>query len=646
MRPPRSHSQTLTSLTSAVVILIVSLSADSVGFAQSQDEWPPISQEELDLKDNSGAPGSSAMILLKKDFRDHRKKVRESYYRIKILTEKGREYADIEISYGKKEKVENIAARTIQPDGRIIEFRGAIFDKSLVRGKKVRLMAKTFTMPEVQAGSMIEYRYRIKTKEDPDYISTWFLQEPLFIREAQLRFRPRKKGFRGLARRIPLGQFRKERDDVRHLVLRNIPALEEEAFMPPLSQMLMRYHILYDADVSRFDLERWVTHRIWDFIGKPKKLKSAVRQLTSPSDNPREKLEKLYEAVQAKIRNLSYEESYSKKERKREKLKKRKSAFDVWKHGYGTADEITRLFVGLCRTAGLRADIVLTSQRDTHFFDDGLPYFSQLDGEIALIQLGDGLVYLDPGTRLAPFGWVSWENQGVIGYQVSEDRLRRGQTARLGPWANVRNQEATVEVRKDGSARVQLHALYTGGEAVELRNDLFELSQDQRRERLREKLESRRFEKVTDIRWEGLDDARDRVEVFSTFQIPSIQPPESSRIVIRPVLFPVRSPFAHWKRKFPVYLPEAYCRIEKLRIILPPGYELELGSDQSHFSLFGSYDAVLEEEQDVWVYTRTLNVNTLHMPKTEYSRVKQFFDLVSARDQLCLVFKRGLEEKQ
>jgi len=75
-----------------------------------------------------------------------------------------------------------------------------------------------------------------------------------------------------------------------------------------------------------------------EFIGKPTTLASAVREVTSPQDSPEDKGRKLYKAVQERIRNLSYEETYTKHPRKRENLKERKSAQDVWRLGYGTDD--------------------------------------------------------------------------------------------------------------------------------------------------------------------------------------------------------------------------------------------------------------------------------------------------------------------
>ena len=115
MKSRRFYRRIPARLSQLLVILTVSLSTDSVVPAQSQGAWPPITPEELALEDNPDAPGSKALILLKKDFRDDVENVREVYYRIKILSEEGRKYADVEIPYSENQKVGIVAARLTLP---------------------------------------------------------------------------------------------------------------------------------------------------------------------------------------------------------------------------------------------------------------------------------------------------------------------------------------------------------------------------------------------------------------------------------------------------------------------------------------------------------------------------------------------------
>ena len=116
-------------------------------------DWLPVTPEELQLTSEPKAPGATAIYLYRQMDRDDTDSEELSYVRLKILKEEGRKYADVEIPYTKgDENIRGIDARTIRPDGSIVKFDGTVYDKPLVSGRGVKLMAKTFTMPEAANG--------------------------------------------------------------------------------------------------------------------------------------------------------------------------------------------------------------------------------------------------------------------------------------------------------------------------------------------------------------------------------------------------------------------------------------------------------------------------------------------------------------
>ena len=549
-------------------------------------QWPPIEPEELALEENPAAPGSSAMIMMKLDIRDDAKGVREIYYRIKIFKDSGREYGDIDIPYEGSEKVTDIAARTIRPDGRVIEFKGAIYDKTLFKSRKERIRAKSFTLPEVQAGSIIEYQYRKKVGKQSEPVGTWFVQEPLFVRRAHLSLKPRLKMWRVVGRRIPndrLGSYNGRYDTAMNVMLRDLPAFEPDVLMPPEEQLKMRYHITYGPRAYAD------SHLLWEevgksfvewhtkFMGKPKKLRFIVSQIMSPEDPPLQKARKIYLAIQNRIRNLAYEEKYTKKERKRERLKKRKSAEDVWRYGYGHAHEITNLFTAMCRAAELRSNTVVVSPRDTHFFDKELRDPSQLSDSLTAVSLGNGRHYLDPGTRLAPFGYVSWEKQAVKGFLLGKEDWIRISTPLVDAADSTRSYHLALGLQEDGSASINVKSRYTGQEALHWRDKLFESSGSERvREvhgRLRQHLPAAEIE---DVAWSGLDDAGDDVVLTYRFRLPAYGQVQGKRLVVQPLLWAFDSPFSNLGRKLPVQIPHSFTRSQEVKIVPPDGFRLEV----------------------------------------------------------------------
>src|SRR5579864_5460081 len=126
------------------------------------DEWQPVSKEDLALKDNPASPGAHAMILYRESSVDTTEASVSEYVRIKIFTEEGKKFGDVEIPFIKREggfDIHDVRARTIRPDGSIVNFDGKVFEKEVYKIGGVKELEKTFSLPEVQPGCIVEYKY-------------------------------------------------------------------------------------------------------------------------------------------------------------------------------------------------------------------------------------------------------------------------------------------------------------------------------------------------------------------------------------------------------------------------------------------------------------------------------------------------------
>src|SRR5690349_4616104 len=91
-----------------------------------------VSSAELQMTSEPLAPGAPAVILYRQVDRDDDRYTphEDRYYRIKILTEEGRKYADVEIPlFSGAEGISNLHARTIKANGLVVTFEGKIFEK-------------------------------------------------------------------------------------------------------------------------------------------------------------------------------------------------------------------------------------------------------------------------------------------------------------------------------------------------------------------------------------------------------------------------------------------------------------------------------------------------------------------------------------
>ena len=84
----------------------------------------------------------------------------------------------------------NVRARTIRPDGSIVNFDGKVYESAIVKGQGVKYLAKTFTMPDVCVGGIIEYRFNYDFSNKWVVETNWELSGDLFTRRAKFSLKP------------------------------------------------------------------------------------------------------------------------------------------------------------------------------------------------------------------------------------------------------------------------------------------------------------------------------------------------------------------------------------------------------------------------------------------------------------------------
>src|SRR5579884_3239249 len=85
-------------------------------------DWPVIAPEDLKMTDLPQQKGAPAVVLLREEVANDPQNYHSVYMRIKILTEAGRRYADVEIPYSRRNfKIDGVSGRTVHPDGSVVE---------------------------------------------------------------------------------------------------------------------------------------------------------------------------------------------------------------------------------------------------------------------------------------------------------------------------------------------------------------------------------------------------------------------------------------------------------------------------------------------------------------------------------------------
>ncbi|HSC44842.1 MAG TPA: DUF3857 domain-containing protein, partial [Candidatus Acidoferrum sp.] len=234
--------------------------------AARADEWKPISPEELKMTSLAEAPGAPAVILYREVNRDDASHAMSeyNYVRIKVLTEEGRDKANVAIPFSKgKISIINVRGRTIQPDGKITEFDGKTYEQMVEKTKGVKYLAKTFTLPDVHAGSIIEYHYSKDFADHYIFDSYWLLSEDLFTKKAVFTLKPYERYPWNVQWSCPAGlpkgttPPKQEADHVVRMASENIPAFVEEDHMPPVNEVMFRVVFIYKDEPFESDADKY-----------------------------------------------------------------------------------------------------------------------------------------------------------------------------------------------------------------------------------------------------------------------------------------------------------------------------------------------------------------------------------------------------
>jgi hypothetical protein len=149
-----------------VCILGIAFSLCPAAFAA---DWLPIDPRELALKTPKLDPNVDAEIILwdvrLTDELMSRTDLRlgfTHYFCIKVYNDRGVEsQGTVDLSWEGKGQITDIQARTIKPDGTIVELKkDAIFDKTVAKSRDVKVRAKSVALPGFEPGAIVEYQYK------------------------------------------------------------------------------------------------------------------------------------------------------------------------------------------------------------------------------------------------------------------------------------------------------------------------------------------------------------------------------------------------------------------------------------------------------------------------------------------------------
>jgi hypothetical protein len=579
------------------------------------------------------------------------------FIRIKIFSERGKEsQSKIDIPYFSGTSVKDIAGRTIKPDGMIIELKkDAIFDREVVKFGGFKLKAKSFAMPGVEPGVIIEYRWREVMGGAAQYVRLYFQREiPVqvvryYLKPSAYALYPMKTiTFQGA-----MSPFVKDKNGFYRTEITNMPAFREEPRMPPADMVRTWMLVYYSPDNKKNPMDYWrdLGKQLHDLHKGDMKVNDEIRKSAAEAigdaTTPEQKLERLFNFCRTKIKNVNDDASGLTPDQL-QKLKDNRSPADTLKRGYGTGIDIDFLFASLATAAGFETRYARLSDRSTRFFDPNFTDSYFMRAYNIAVKVGDKWQFFDPASTYVPFGMLRWQEEGIQALVCDSKEPAFVKTPLSPAEKSQTRRSAKLRLSEDGTLEGDVRVEYTGHFAVSMKEDYDDETPDQREVKLRDAVKARlSAAEVSGIKIESANDPLKPFVYSYKVRVPGYAERTGKRLFLQPAFFQkgIGQMFPTSTRQHDIYFHYPWTENDQVEVELPAGYALDNADSPGDmtFGELGHYkiNIGITKDQRVLVYKRDFRFVGLVFPKTTYPQLKQAFDVLHQRDNHTITFKQG-----
>lgn len=632
------------------------------------DDWRAIDPADLALKAPVVEKGADAEAIfwevrLFDEFEAGTPRtVLQHYVRIKVFSERGREsQSKIDIPFLSNWKIQDIAARTIKADGSIVELKKEdVLERTLEKINGVKIKAKSFAMPGVETGALIEYRWKeVRNDQLANYIRLYF-QRDVPVQQVKYYIKPLslpnfEYGMKVQTFNSQSAPFTKEKDGFYSFSMNKVPAFHEEARMPP-EDSVRPWMLLYYSKERNLESDKF-----WKDYGKKTyedykplmkvsdEVKVAAATAIGGATTPEAKLEKLFEFCRSTIKNINDDASGLTRD-ERAKIKGSKSPAETLARKMGTGQDIDMLFAALATAAGFDARVVRLANRSDVFFDKSFPddYFMQ-SYDIA-VKVGEQWRFYDPASTHVPFGMLRWQEEAQEALLSDPKEPAWLMTPLSPPEKSKVKRKAKLVLSEDGALEGDVEIEYHGHMSVFRKEWDDDDSPAQREETLRAAVKKQMSTAdISAIRIENVTDPLKPYVYRYHVRVPGYAQRTGKRLFLQPEFFQhgIAPLFSGSERKFAVYFDYPWSEEDNVTIDLPRGFSLDNADSPAPCSAgpIGDYKPSIAITTDgrTMVYKRNFffgGANSIIFPVASYAPLKTYFDAVHQGDNHTVTLKQ------
>jgi hypothetical protein len=623
--------------------------------AQAQTPKPgEINQNEIDLKEVSYEPGAGAVYLVASgDARFFRSILETQYFfRMKILTEAGKENADIRIRYyagsTNVEEVSGIKARIANYSGsvpQVLELgKENIFLVELGNGRR----EYRISFPNVQVGSILELSYKTANK-NIEFLDGWSFQKniPVLFSKYKITMTPQLE-YKMIGQGANFHRAEKSDSNGSYSwTLRDLYSLKEEPYMKNYRD----YSDRVEFQLSRYQRAATTAGPEWeDFLNTWEKLgdglidyytekgfyrtnplEREVLSLDLSKGTEKEKAEVAFYYLRDNFENEGEDMIYTKQ-----------TLPQLLKSKKGAPGELILAYMGILKSQGIECHPVLIGSKGYGRSEIvPFPFLNQFDEILLLAKLDGNLQFLDLSDPRAPFGYVDLDKH------VNSGLLLEKKASKLIPidirhnsnklvFSNIRLDLESGELVIDNIIR---DYFYQGLTAVH------QIEYLKKQNKPLDELFGENYS-AFEIRNVKVDDQlEDKNMVNISFQSVLKDAIAGDLIIFNPLQFSdfSKNPFTQDFRVFPVDFEYAFNETYTANLTVPDGYELDDYPTDESITIAGSpisFNYQTESLGSIFKITARLEVKKPLISPNSYGDLKFFMESVASKFAAPIILKK------
>lgn len=624
-------------------------------------EWLPVSADDRAATESKIDPEAGGEILHRFkqiDDSEYGVAATDEYIRIKVFNEKGvQQLAKVDIQYDPDERITEIQARVIKKDGSILNVeKRAFYDRDVVKREESKVRVRSFSFPQLEAGDIAEYKWRIVSDSNILAARFYFLQN-MPSRHVVFRINPAPlvPGYHTQAffYKCAEQQIQQADDGFSYIEMKNQPAFVSEPYMEP-DQDAQPWILIYPIKSSQSPQEFWsevaknARARGDRHAKKPSKLVvETANRIVAGAGSAEEKLDRINNYIRADILNYWV---YNPRGGMDEKIRKKldRSPDELIKSKLGNSNDIPVLFIALARAAGIDARMALCSNRIDGVFKMTLPIEYYINEIFVAVKLGDAWRFYNPAHNMVSTGKLRWRNEGVPAMIVLPKDVEWVTTRQTPAADSVTKRIANMRLNDEGTLFGDIRIEYSGQSEITARYRFHNETVQKIEEMVRESLQARQPNaEVSDVKVSNADDVLKPLVLTYSVKIPGYAESTGQRFFIQPSFFTKGqgARFTENERIHNLFFSYGETWNDEVVIKLPAGFRLEEGSAPSDIGEggWGYYKTSIgmRKSDNSIIYKRDFSFRILASPASGYKGMKMLFDAVHDRDSHALMFRVG-----